>query len=71
MPIAVKTGIVVVTQLIKHMCRVLTTYRPAIDRVIAAAVAGGLITSVQKDVLETWLNGAQTACDIIRIVSGY
>lgn len=71
MPIPLRTGIVIVTQLVKHMCHVLTTYRPKIDEVIAAAVASSTISTVQADILKTWLDGAQTSCDIIRVVSGY
>lgn len=71
MTIPLRTGIVIVTQLVKHICHVLTTYRPRIDEVIALAVSGGTITSVQADILKTWLDGAQTSCDIIRAVSGY
>jgi len=68
---ALRTGLAVLTVLVKHICRLLTTYRPAMDQVIAAAVAGSLITSVQAGILATWLDGAQTACDILRIVTGY
>jgi len=71
MPIPLKTGIVVVTVLTKHICKVLTRYRPVMDTVIAAAVTEGVITSIQQAVLKTWLDGAQSACDIIRLVSGY
>lgn len=68
---AIRTGIVAATLFIKHLCHVLITYRTAIDGVVNAAVSGGVITSTQRDILFTWLNGAQTACDIIRSVSGY
>lgn len=71
MPLPIRTGIVVATVLIKHLCKVLTTYRPLMDQAIAAAVDAGHITTVQRDILATWLNGAQTACDVIRVVSGY
>jgi hypothetical protein len=69
--VAVRTGIVALVQLIKHACRILTKFRPAIDQVIAAAVTGGVITSIQQGVLKTWLDGAQVACDILRQVTGY
>lgn len=68
---AVKTGIVAATLFVKSLCHVLLRYRPAMDAVIASAVSAGHITSVQAATLETWLNGAQAACDIIRTVSGY
>jgi hypothetical protein len=66
-----RTGIVAATLAIKALCHTLTTYRPAIDTVINAAVAAGHISTVQKELLETFLTSAQGACDIIRIVSGY
>lgn len=66
-----RTGIVAATLFIKQLCHTLNTYRPAIDGVIAAAVTADLITTTQADILKTWLNGAQTACDIIRTISGY
>jgi len=68
---AIRTGIVVLTLLIKHICRLLSVFRPSIDSVIAAAVSGSVITSAQSTTLHTWLDGAQSACDIIRLVSGY
>jgi hypothetical protein len=68
---ALRTGIVVVTLLIEHICRVLTTYRPAMNTVINQAVTAGHITSVQKDILMTFLDGANSACAIIKVVSGY
>lgn len=68
---ALRTGIVAITLFIKHLCHTLNTYRPVIDGIIDAAVTAGTITAVQRDILKTWLNGAQTACDIVRTVSGY
>ena len=68
---AVKTGIVAATLFIKQLCHVLIKFRPAIDTVIASAVSGSIITSTQAGILTTWLDGAQTACNIIRVVSGY
>jgi hypothetical protein len=68
---ALRTGIAIATLFIKELCRVLNVYRNAINGVINAAVSAGTISSVQRDILFTWLDGAQAACDIIRIVSGY
>lgn len=68
---ALRTGIVAATLFIKSLCHVLLTYRSTMNSVIQAAVTGGFITTVQRDILYTWLDGAQTACDIIRTVSGY
>lgn len=66
-----RTGIVAATIFIKQLCHVLTTWRPAMDGVIAAAVGSGTITSAQQATLSDWLNKAQAACDIIRLVSHY
>jgi hypothetical protein len=71
MTLPIKTGIVIATLLIKRLCHVLTTYRPVMNEVIAAAVLAGHITSLQADVLATWLDSAQGACNIIRTISGY
>lgn len=68
---SLKTGIVAATLFIKQLCHVLLRYRPAIDGVISAAVTAGTITSLQAGILTTWLDGAQTACNVIREVSGY
>jgi len=68
---ALRTGIVAATLYIKLLCHVLVTYRSKIDSVIAAAVSGSIITTVQADILKTWLDGAQTSCNIIREISGY
>jgi hypothetical protein len=68
---AFRTGIAILTTLVKHACRVLTTYRAAMSVVIDAAVTGGTITSAQRTTLNTWLDGMQAACDILKVVSGY
>lgn len=68
---ALRTGLAILTVLVKHICRLLTTYRPAMDTVIAAAVASNVITSAQSATLADWLNKAQAACDILRLVTGY
>jgi N-acetyl-gamma-glutamylphosphate reductase len=68
---ATRTGIAALTVIVKHVCRILTTFRPAIDQVIATSVADNLITSGQATTLKAWLDAAQAACDILRLVSGY
>jgi hypothetical protein len=69
--VIIRTGIVAATIFIKQLCHVLVTYRSKMDGVIQAAVVGGVITTTQRDILFTWLDGAQVACNIIRTVSGY
>jgi hypothetical protein len=68
---ATRTGIVALVQLAKHACRILTTFRPAIDSLIAAAVTAGSITTAQQTTLESWLNLTQAACDVLKVVTGY
>jgi hypothetical protein len=68
---ALRTGIVAATLVVKHLCRTLTHFRPAINTVIAAAVGGGSITTAQATTLGSWLDAAQAACDILRAISGY
>ena len=68
---ALRTGIVILTLLVKHICRVLATWRTPISGVIAAAVTSSIITSGQAATLNTWLDGAQTACDVLRTVTDY
>jgi len=41
------------------------------ETVIAAAVSAGHITAAQKLLLDSWLDGASAACDVIRIITGY
>lgn len=68
---ALRTGISAATKIAEHLCRLLTAYRPAINTVIAAAVTAGTITSGQAATAGTWLDGAQTACAVLKAVSGY
>lgn len=71
MSIPLKTGMVVATILIKKLCHILTVYRPVMNAVIEQARVGGVISTLQSEILATWLDGAQTACNIIREVTGY
>lgn len=66
-----RTGIAALTQAVKHICRILTSFRPAVNGVIQAAVTAGTITPAQSAVVNSWLDAAQGACDILRAVSGY
>lgn len=66
-----RTGIVILTQLVKHTCRVLTKYRNAIDHVLLVAVEEALITSSQKATVDAFLDAASGACAILRLATGY
>lgn len=68
---AVRTGIAAATIAIKQLCKLLHIFRPSISSLISAAVTAGKITSSQATILNNWLDAAQNACDIIRLVSGY
>jgi len=69
--LALRTGIVVLTLIVEHICRLLTAYRPAMNVVIAAAVTAETITSAQATTINAWLDGAQAACAVLKAVSGY
>jgi hypothetical protein len=66
-----KDGLVALTRITEHACRLLIKYRPKMDNAISIAVTTGAITSFQAGVLNTWLDGAQTACGILKIITGY
>jgi len=68
---ALRTGIVALTLLVKGICHVLETYRTPINLVISTAVAGGVITADQRTVLMAWLDSTTAACDALRLISGY
>lgn len=67
----IRTGMAIATTITKHLCRVLNAYRPAMTVVINAAVTGGTITPAQAAIVNDWLNSAQGACDILRLITGY
>jgi len=69
--VAIKTGAAALTIFVKKICHLLTTWRIHINAVIAAAVTSGAITAAQATTLNLWLDGAQVACDILRVVTGY
>lgn len=68
---ALRTGIVALVLLVKHICRLLATWRAPIGTVIAAAVAGGTITAGQATTLNAWLDGADAACTALRAITDY
>jgi hypothetical protein len=71
MSTAQKTGMSALTQTLKHICRLLTRFRPAMTSVINQAVTFGTITSGQAGTLNAFLDGAQVACDILRLITRY
>lgn len=66
-----RNGAVALTQTVKHICRILTKWHPAISAVITAAVGSGAITSAQASTLEAWLSAADDACSILRLITKY
>jgi hypothetical protein len=69
--LAQKTGIAIATIIVEHLCRILTTYRGKMDGVIASAVSAGTVTSAQAVTLGQFLDLANDACTVIKLVSGY
>jgi len=68
---AFRTGIVALTFAVKHICHLLTSFRPSINTVLSDAVSAGTITSAQSATAANFLDSVQVACDIFRTVSGY
>lgn len=68
---ALRTGFVALTEVVKHLCRILGTWRKAIDAVLDTAVASSIITSAEAATAKSFLDLADGACTIFRKVSGY
>jgi len=66
-----RTGISVAAKVAIHLCKVLTTYRSAIDGVVAGGVTSGAITSGQAADIKTWLDAASAACTALKLLTGY
>jgi len=66
-----RTGIVALVVILKHMCHLLGIWRVSIDAVLSSAVTGGQITAAQKTTVDNFLDAAQAACDVVRVVTGY
>lgn len=66
-----KDGLVALTKITEHACRLLTKFRPKMDTAIAAAVAAGAITSAQQATLHAWLDATAGACAILKAITGY
>jgi hypothetical protein len=68
---ATRTGMSEATQIAKHLCRLLAAFSPAMRSVISASVTSSVITAEQGATLNIWLDGANSACDVLRAITGY
>lgn len=68
---AIRIGTAELTLLAKHLCRLLAKYRTPINTAISNAVTAGKITSAQATTVMSFLDLADAACDILRLVTGY
>lgn len=68
---AVRTGLVVLTLILHHMCRLLATYRTAMNTALAAAETAGTITSAQHTTATAFLDSVGAACTVFELVTGY
>jgi len=68
---AFKTGMVVITQALKHICRELNKYSPSIRASIDAAQTAGTITAVQAAQAVAFLGTVNAVCDVFRLITGY
>ena len=66
-----RTGVVSLTLIAEHACRLLAKYQAAIETVLDQAVTSGLITSAQKAQVDAFIAAANGACAILKIVTGY
>jgi len=66
-----RNGSTTVTKLIEHLCRLITKYGSALNKVIDTAVIEGVITSAQGETAKAFLNSAAGACTIWKLITGY
>ena len=64
-------GLVEMTKLIEHMCKLVVKYRSHMSTVISAGVTAGLITAGQQTTLEAWIDGLTGVCAILKLLTGY
>lgn len=67
----VKSGLVAMTFLVEHGCRLITRYRTAMNEAINIAVGAGHITTTQRDQLFAWLDGLAAICSLLKLITGY
>lgn len=68
---ALRTGLVVLTIILEHACRLLATYRVRMDQALVDAETAGTISSAQHTTATTFLDAINGACAIFKLVSGY
>lgn len=66
-----KTGAVVITRAIEHICRLAVKYGPPLQAFIAASVTAGLITSSEAALIQASLTAVQAACTAWKKLTGY
>lgn len=66
-----QAGLVALTKLIEHGCRLITKYRAQMQALIDHAVSIGSITAAQGATLEAWLDALSGICAILRLVTRY
>jgi hypothetical protein len=66
-----KTGMVALTKLVEHGCRLFTRYSPSMFSVLAASRTAGTITSAEYDTATLFINTLTSACAVFKKVTGY
>ncbi len=66
-----RNGLVEITVVVKHICKVVQKFGPSLPAAIDRAVTAGRITSTQADQAKAALAAITAACDIFRLASGY
>ena len=67
----IKTGLVEITVIFVHMCRLWVKYSVKAEAQLAAAVTAGKITSAQKANFDAFATTMNDLCTILRDVTGY
>jgi hypothetical protein len=66
-----RTGLVVMTKIVEHACRLITKFRPSMSAYIHAKFVAGVITSTQEANLESFLDSCLAICDVFKLITGY
>ena len=67
----IKTGLVEITIIFIHMCRIWVKYTVKAEAAMAAAVTAGHITSAQKANFDQFASSMNDLCAILKAVTGY